>query len=109
MTNFWRFSRINFRILLNRNRLADLPMMAKGIDQTADAPAIRLVYYGPRPVCSGRNSAVKNHIGFIHNQDHADRPPAEPCRAEILIARRFICYPEFRFTDRQTSYNSSFL
>src|SRR5262249_28453261 len=86
--------------------LADLPMVAVGIDNASNAPTVALVD-GPNHLCSWCYSTGNNgvRIGDDHHDPH--RTAAEGLRAEIQVLRRFVSDPEFSLSHRELSHHRS--
>ena len=76
-------------------RLTDFPMMAEGIDDASDAPAV-LIADWINFLRTGLDGAGKNSIGIGRCHDDAHRNSAERFRAIVVMLGRFVAEPELR-------------
>jgi hypothetical protein len=84
-------------------------MMAEGVDEASDAPAVRLIGNGPHDDSSCSNGSIEYGIGVGDGQDHPDRTAANGFGAEIGMLGGFIGNPEFRALHGQMSNDIAFL
>jgi len=66
--------------------MADLPVMAEGINDAAQAPPLRFLH---RDDLSGtcRNYLGEQAIGIRHDQDHPNRTTAQRLWTEVAMLR----------------------
>ena len=102
------FDRRSSRIRLSGGflgqRVADLPVMAEGIDHASQSPSVRFLHRG-HLLGTGRECRGEDGIGIRHGQDHPDGPAAQRLRTEIAILGRFVAQPELRARNGQPRHN----
>ena len=76
-----------------RHRLADLPVVAEGIEDTADAPGVLGSYLADDggSGCDGTHEGV---VGIFDGEDHAYGSTVESFGAEVLVFGRLVGDPE---------------
>src|SRR5215469_10757668 len=82
--------------------LADLPVVAEGIDDAAEIPAIGILHlddYG----CSGFDGAPEGGVGVVDGEDHADGSTFEGLGAEVLEVGSFVRDPEAGAVDGEVA------
>ncbi len=80
-------------------RFADFPVVAEGIDDSADSPVIWLVS-DRHDYCRTRSySACEHGVRVGDNEDHAHGRASESLGAEVLVFGRFVGDPEFGAVD----------
>src|SRR6266481_2615016 len=84
--------------------------MTEGIDDAANAPAIRLIGDCRNHVCSSADGLLEGGVRIVHNHDHPHGTAAERLRTEVQVFGRLVCNPELGLTQRQLSdHPSSFV
>src|SRR5512132_103418 len=81
-------------------RLADLPLVAEGINDPADAPAVLVTYRGLLGR-AGRNSPLQHHVGILDHEQGPARSTTDRLRTEPPHARPSCGHPERRFANGQ--------
>ena len=89
--------------------LADFPVVAGGIDEAADAPAVVLVGDRPDDFGSGGDGAVEDNVGIVDGENEADGRAAEGFGAEILVLRGFFGDPELGALNGEVSDGRAFI
>jgi hypothetical protein len=74
-------------------RFADLPVVAEGVEDAADAPAV-VVFHGPNDSGAGCDGAVEGGVWVFDGENHADGAAVEGLGAEIFVLGGFVCDPE---------------
>lgn len=69
-------------------------MVAKPIDNSADAPSIRLIIHRPHDFGASSNSLGKRCVRVFDNHDQANGTAGNGLRAEIPMLRRLIGEPK---------------
>ncbi len=86
--------------------MANFPMMAVGIDQTAKFPA--MLFADRKDFrCSGFQRAKENCIWIRNSQYQTHRTTAERLWTEIAMLWRFVTYPELRTVYRKPGHDTS--
>src|SRR6185437_9170068 len=75
-------------------------MVAKGIDDAADAPAV-VVGHLPDDGGPGGDGLVEDGVGVFDGEDHAGRAAVEALGAVVLMLGRLVGEPEFSSVDCQ--------
>ena len=76
-------------------------MVAKRVDDPADAPAIRLILYWPHFLGTGGYSFCERRVWILHNHDHSRRAARKGFWTEISIFRRLIGKPKLGSRDAE--------
>src|SRR5271154_2111442 len=84
-------SQMRLRRLLEA--LADLPVMAEGVDDAAYAPGV-FRPDGADDGGSGCDGAVEGGVGVFDGKDHADGAAIEGLGAEVFVLGGFVGDPE---------------
>src|SRR5215467_10569558 len=79
---------------------AYLPVVAEGVDDAAEAPAI-FVGHGVDDGGSGFDGAFEGSVGVVGGEDHADGSAVEGFGAEVFVFGGFVGEPEARSVDGQ--------
>ena len=88
-------------------RFADFPVVAEGIDDSADSPVIRLIIDGPDD-CRTRSYGTREHgVRVGDDEDQAHGRASESLGTEVLVFGRFVGDPEFGAIDRELGYDST--
>src|SRR5262249_4106904 len=74
---------------LRRNRAADLPVIAKRIDPTTDAPPMRSLAR-PDSAAPCGTCLCERESRARHSQEQLDGPAAQRLRAEVAVFRRLV-------------------
>src|SRR5262245_49785155 len=86
---------VSFRFFLAISQwLSDLPMVAKGINDASNAPAIALIRDRPDYRGSGGDGPVEDGVRILDGQHHPRRTTAEGLRTEVEMLRRLVGEPE---------------
>ena len=75
-------------------RLANLPVMAKWVDDAANPPTVRLIGNLVDDSRARAYCEIEDRIWIIDYQNHARCASAQAFRAEVLVIWGFVCYPE---------------
>lgn len=81
-------------------RLADLPVVAEGVDEAADAPIV-VVGHLPDDGGPGSDGPVEGGVGIVDGEDDADGAAVEALWAVVLVLGRFVGEPELGSVDCQ--------
>jgi hypothetical protein len=79
--------------LISAERLANLPVVAEGVEDAAYAPGV-LGPDGANDSGSGCYGAVKGGVRVFGGEDHADGAAVEGLGAEVFVLGSFVGYPE---------------
>ncbi len=82
---------------------SDLPVMAVGIENTADAPSVVLIFDRGNLGGSGCNGSGKYDVRIVDGEDEAGGGAGEGLRAEVSVLRGFVGYPELRRANREVA------
>src|SRR2546425_8231927 len=89
---------------LGRERTADLPVMAEGIDHAAKPPPVRFLHRDDRS--STRGKCLGEHrIRIRHGQDHPSSATAQRLRTEVAMLRGLVTQPKLRTINGQPRYH----
>lgn len=92
--------------LARSKRAADFPVLAEGIHDAADSPAVS-VGDGIDFFRTGRDGAGKNCVGIGDRQDDANRGAADGFRAEVVVLGRFVAQPKLGAIHGKPGNNTS--
>ena len=81
-------------------------MVAEGIGDAANAPAVWFIADGTDRRSSGGNRAIECGVRIIDDEDHAHRGAAEGFGAEVLMGSGFVSYPEIALADGEVGDNA---
>ena len=85
-------------------RLADLPVVAEGVLDPAQAPAV-LVGDGGDLAGAGLDRPAHRGLRVVDDQQHPDAAAAERLGAEVAVRWRLVGHPERRRTDRELGHD----
>src|SRR5580700_10473984 len=83
-------------------------MMSKWINDSSNAPAVRVIADRPDDGRARGDCPIKNGIPVVHHQDHAHRAAAKRFGTKIKMFRRLVREPELGPVHRQASHNLPF-
>ena len=83
--------------------LADLPVVAEGVEDPADAPGV-LGPDGADDGGTGGYGSVEGGVGVFGGEDHADCAAVEGLGAEVFVLGGFVGDPEAVAADREIAH-----
>jgi hypothetical protein len=98
----WRGEHANLFAAASRAEFAgDFPMVAEGVNNTANAPAV-LFGDGRDFLGASLQSALEHGVWIRNGENHADGSAVQGFRAEISVFGGFVTEPEFGAVHGQT-------